>query len=381
MRVGATIFNQNALDWDRYEAEERGEPVSSRPERLDSEIFKEELEIARIADESGFDSVWTVEHHFTPYTMVTNPLQYLTYIAGITENVDLGTMVTVLPWHNPVRVAEDTVMLDAFLGEGREVILGCGRGLARREYAGLNIDQEEARGKYDESIVILKQLLTTGECSFDGKFYQLDNVRLRPQVERDISHYLWAAGGTPESVSIIAKHDVRQLIIPTNSLEISLQTARSYLSQRAEAGHGTSAYSRLALWTYVDDSQERAQEIAATYMPENSDTATRHYELAGDHLKDVKGYERYAAVQEQNRKDPELSRSQKYLSHPWGTPDRVIDRITELAETFGTEEITFVFKYGSMSMDTARNSMNLFAKEVLPALKELSPRPMELASI
>jgi len=77
----------------------------------------EEIELAKTADELGFDTVWTVEHHFTPYTMVPNPLQLLTYIAGVTENVDVGTMVVVLPWHNPVRVAEDVNMLDALLGE------------------------------------------------------------------------------------------------------------------------------------------------------------------------------------------------------------------------------------------------------------------------
>lgn len=85
MRIGATIFNQNYGDWDRYEAEERGEKVPSRPEKSDREIFREELNIARIADETGFDTLWTIEHHFTPYTMVTNPLQYLSYVAGITK--------------------------------------------------------------------------------------------------------------------------------------------------------------------------------------------------------------------------------------------------------------------------------------------------------
>jgi len=89
MRVGATIFNQNYLDWDRYEAEEQGKAVSKNAVRSDREIFNEEIDIARIADETGFDSLWTIEHHFTPYTMVTNPLQYLTYVAGITKRVDL----------------------------------------------------------------------------------------------------------------------------------------------------------------------------------------------------------------------------------------------------------------------------------------------------
>jgi alkanesulfonate monooxygenase SsuD/methylene tetrahydromethanopterin reductase-like flavin-dependent oxidoreductase (luciferase family) len=75
MRVGVAIFNQNYDDWDRYEAEERGATVPNEPARSDREVFNEELNLVRIADESGFDSVWTIEHHFSPYTMVTNPLQ------------------------------------------------------------------------------------------------------------------------------------------------------------------------------------------------------------------------------------------------------------------------------------------------------------------
>ncbi|MDH4148731.1 MAG: LLM class flavin-dependent oxidoreductase, partial [Acidimicrobiia bacterium] len=180
MRVGATIFNQNYGDWDRYEAEEKGGAVAARPAKSDREIFREELGIARVADEAGFDSLWTIEHHFTPYTMVTNPLQYLSYVAGVTERVDLGTMVVVLPWHNPVRVAEDTNMLDAFLGDGREVILGVGRGLGRREFGGLGIDQNESRSRFDESLQVLKQLLSTGECSYAGEHYQIEGLRLRP---------------------------------------------------------------------------------------------------------------------------------------------------------------------------------------------------------
>ena len=120
-------------------------------------------------------------------------------------------MVTVLPWHNPVRVAEDVNMLDAFLGAGREIICGVGRGLGRREYAGLGIDQAEARERFDESLQVLRQLLATGTCDFDGKHYQIHGLRLRPQPERDLSDNLWCAGGTDETVAIIARHNVRPL--------------------------------------------------------------------------------------------------------------------------------------------------------------------------
>ena len=375
MRVGATIFNQNYTDWDRYEAEELGKPVPRHAVRSDREIFNEEISIARIADQSGFDAVWTIEHHFTPYTMVTNPLQYLTYIAGITKQVDLGTMVTVLPWHNPVRVAEDVNMLDAFLGSGRNVICGVGRGLGRREYSGLGIDQNEARGRFDESLQVLRQLLATGQCDFDGEFYRIHGLHLRPQPERDLSANLWCAGGTAQTVEIIAKHGVRPLTIPTTSLDIALQSMRRYALLRQNAGHKPS-HTKLALWTYVAETKDEAQAGAQRYMVEYADSALRHYELLGTHLQNIKGYEAYGAQQDAMRKDPSPFRQGFYKSHPWGTPEQTIARATELASAFGTDEIMFVFKYGAMPMAAAEKSMRLFAKEVLPALKELRPEPL-----
>jgi alkanesulfonate monooxygenase SsuD/methylene tetrahydromethanopterin reductase-like flavin-dependent oxidoreductase (luciferase family) len=375
MRVGATIFNQNYNDWDRYEAEEQGKSVPRQAVRSDREIFKEEINIARLADESGFDSVWTIEHHFTPYTMVTNPLQYLTYVAGITRSVDLGTMVTVLPWHNPVRVAEDVNMLDAFLGADRDVICGVGRGLGRREYSGLGIDQNEARGRFDESLQVLTQLLATGQCDFDGEFYHIHGLHLRPQPEKDLSKNLWCAGGTEQTVEIIAKHGVRPLTIPTTSLDISLANMRRYSQLSQKAGHKPS-HTKLALWTYVAESNSAADAGAHRYMNEYADSALRHYELLGTHLGGIKGYEQYGAQQHALRNDASPFREGFYRSHPWGTPEQTIKRATELANAFGTDEIMFIFKYGSMPLAEAEKSMRLFAKEVMPALKELNPPPL-----
>jgi hypothetical protein len=66
-----------------------------------------------------------------------------------------------------------------------------------------------------------------------------------------------------------------------------------------------------------------------------------------------------------------------YDSHPWGTPDRVIARASELASAFGTNELMFIFKYGSMPIGEAEQSMRLFAREVMPALKALKPEPIQ----
>ena len=381
MRVGACIFNQNYSDWDRYEAEERGERVPARPRKSDREIFAEEINLARIADQTGFDALWTIEHHFTPYTMVTNPLQYLSYVAGITERVDLGTMVVVLPWHNPVRVAEDANMLDAFLGGKRDLILGVGRGLGRREFDGLNIDQNESRTRFDESLQVLKQLLSTGHCTFHGEHYHIDDLRLRPQLERDLSHNLWCAGGSPDSVAVIAENNVNPLVIPTTSLDLSLQVTRTYTDLRAQAGHAGGVNTKLALWTYVAETEDEARAGAERFMVEYADSALRHYELRGDHLSSVKGYERYGALQSMLSKDASPFLRGFFESHPWGTPDQTIARATELAHAFGTNEIMFIFKYGGMPIEEATKSMRLFAREVMPALKELSPAPLEPATV
>ncbi len=378
MRVGATIFCQNYADWDRYEAEERGEQVPSRPTTADRTIFHEEIDIAKRIDRLGFDSLWTIEHHFTPYTMVTNPLQLLTYFAGVTDNVDLGTMVVVLPWHNPVRVAEDIVMLDALLGD-RQVLAGVGRGLGRREYRGLSIDQNEARGRFDESVKILRELLRTGECTFHGEHFQVDNVRLRPQPEGDLSGSLYCAAGSPETMAVIAAEDIRPLMIPTTSLDLTLQGARHFMRLRDDAGLPPTD-TKLALWVYCAETEAEARAGAERYMVEYADSALRHYEMMGTHFDGIKGYEGYAERAAALRADPTPFLQGFFERHPWGTPDMVIERMSELAEQFGTSEIMGIFRYGGMGHDEAVRNLELFADQVLPEVRKLSPAPMSLTA-
>ncbi len=379
MRIGATIFCQNYADWDRYEAEERGDDVAARPATADRSIFYEEIEMAELADRLGFDSVWTIEHHFTPYTMVTNPLQLLSYLAGVTERVDLGTMVVVLPWHNPVRVAEDIVMLDALLGD-RQLLAGVGRGLGRREYGGLGIDQGEARGRFDESVLILKELLSTGRCTFHGEHYQVDDVRLRPQPQHDLSGSLYCAAGSPETMAIIAANNIRPLLIPTVSLDLTLQGARHFMKLREQAGFEV-CDTKLALWVYCAETEAEAQAGSYRYMAEYADSALRHYEMMGTHFEGLRGYEGYAERAAALRVDATPFVQGFYDRHPWGTPEMVIDKISGLAEQFGTSEVMCVFRYGGMSHAEAERSMQLFAEQVLPEVQRLSPAPIQLSTV
>jgi len=95
----------------------------------DRQFMREELGNCERAEPLGFDSVWVTEHHFDDYSISPDPCQVLSYIAGKTKHIKLGSMVIVVPWHDPVRLAEQISLLD-HVSNGR-YILGFGRGLAR----------------------------------------------------------------------------------------------------------------------------------------------------------------------------------------------------------------------------------------------------------
>ena len=110
--------------------------------QTDAEVYRNELALAARAEDDGFDSLWTPEHHFTDYMLTPIVSQFLSWVAGRTKRIKLGTMVTVLPWWEPIRVAESFTLLD-HLSEGR-AILGLGRGLGRVEFDAFRLNMNES---------------------------------------------------------------------------------------------------------------------------------------------------------------------------------------------------------------------------------------------
>src|SRR5690606_39171419 len=135
--------------------------------RSDREVYEKELALGDQAEALGFDSLWSVEHHFTDYTMCPDVVQFLSYFAGRTKNIQLGSAVIVLPWHDPVRVAEEVSMLDNMSG-GR-MILGIGRGLGRVEFEGFRLDMNQSRGRFVDYAQMLLEGLENGYVEFDGE--------------------------------------------------------------------------------------------------------------------------------------------------------------------------------------------------------------------
>ena len=162
--------------------------------RSDVAVYKEHLELGDLAEPLGFDSIFALEHHFTGYSMSPAPVQLLSYLAGRTKRVALGTAVIVLPWHDPIRVAESIALLDVLCG-GR-CLFGFGRGAASVEYAGFRIPMEEARPRFVESAQLIRLALSQPEFEWD----RANTTRSRaPRSVRDRSPIRSAASSSPRS--------------------------------------------------------------------------------------------------------------------------------------------------------------------------------------
>jgi alkanesulfonate monooxygenase SsuD/methylene tetrahydromethanopterin reductase-like flavin-dependent oxidoreductase (luciferase family) len=369
MRVGLTLYIQNYLDWDRFNALERGEDVPPLEPNTDASIWAEQIESALKVEDQGFDSIWVVEHHVSPYTMITNPIQALSFFAGATSRIDFGTMIVVLPWHNPLRVAEDMTMLQHML-RGRTPYIGVGRGLGRREFKALGIDMNNSSEMFSEAIDVIKLAITQEKFSYDGKHFQYENTTMRPRP-RDPQGLLDAmcfSWGSPTSAPIGARHGLKPLIIPQKAFDEYHADLAAFAQAAAEAGHQPSR-PRIHLHMYCHEDMAVAEEMAKKHIPEYLDSAGRNYELNSDHFGKLRGYEHYKQMAEGVNIQDMVG---AWISNcVWGTPEVCIEKIQALCDGFHPEEFMLTGRYGSMPHDVSQRSIDLFASEVLPAVQAI----------
>src|SRR2546422_582041 len=183
--------------------------------RTDREVYRQELRLADLAEPLGFESVWGVEHHFTDYTMCPDVLQFLTYMAGHTQRAQIGSMVVVLPWHDPMRAAEEISMLDN-ISDGR-LILGLGRGAGKVEFDGFRMAMDESRPRFVECAEMILTGLETGYCEYDGTYVKQPRAAIRPAPFKSFRGRTYAAAVSPDSLPIMARLGIGILIIPPKS--------------------------------------------------------------------------------------------------------------------------------------------------------------------
>jgi len=337
----------------------------------DKNVYKNDVRLAEMAEPLGFESVWTVEHHFTDYTMCPDPLQFLTYMAGRTSTVKLGTMVVVLPWHDPMRVAEQISMLDN-LSDGR-LILGLGRGAGRIEFDAFRQDMEDSRPRFIESAECVLTGLENGYCEYEGKFVHQPKAFIRPAPIASFKGRTYAAAVSPESVEIMAKLGIGLLVIPQKPWEIVEQEIANYKESYEQINGEAPPAPLIAGWTMCHENKKTAEEYARKYIGGYWQTVLDHYNFDTGHLKEQKGYEYYGKFAEMIEKTGVEGAIEYFMGlQTWGTPDMCYETITRNAERIGAEAYIGIFSYAGMPWQEAERNMTCFTNNVVPSLKSRS---------
>src|ERR1700726_4978331 len=173
--------------------------------------FKDFVEYNVEAEALGYHSTFVVEHHFTGFGQVSASLNLLTWVAARTKTLRLGTAVVVLPWHNPVLLAEEAATLD--LMSGGRLEFGVGKGYRHSEFAGFCIPYEEAEARFEEALqVIITAWTSNARFSHSGRFWQYEDIIVEPPTSQKPHPPVWIAAGRPDSIRSVAARGCKLLL-------------------------------------------------------------------------------------------------------------------------------------------------------------------------
>ncbi len=335
----------------------------------DGQVYQEEIRLARLAEELGFDAIWPVEHHFFDYSFCPDNIEFLAFVAGSTQNIKLGTAAVILPWNDPIRVAEKISMLDHLSG-GR-VRFGMGRGLSRREFKpfrGIELDQ--TRERFDEASLMIVEALETGYIEGDGKFYPQPRTEIRPRPEKSFKDRTYAVANSPDSIEACARMGGRMIMFAEKHWDRRMPAIEQHRKLFSELHDRDAPPVMVADFTFCHSDGEYAQKAAERYLSSYLSSLLEHYELMGSHLEETKGYQGYGEVAKYLRKHGFEKYVQAFLAaNAYGTPDQMIENFRARREVIGPFELATCFRFGGIPSEEAEASMRLFAKEVMPELK------------
>ena len=200
-----------------------------------SQGFREWIENNIEAEALGFHSTFVVEHHFTGFGQVSASLSLLTWLGAHTSTLRLGTAVLVLPWHNPVLLAEQAAPLD--LLSGGRLDFGVGKGYRYNEFAGFCVAMEEADARFDEALqVISKAFASDAPFSHKGHYWQYDNIVVEPPSAQRPHPPFWMGAGSERSVREVAKRGYNLLLGQYDRAEDLLRWVHQFRADVAARG-------------------------------------------------------------------------------------------------------------------------------------------------
>jgi probable F420-dependent oxidoreductase len=317
---------------------------SERPGAALGEGFHGFVEFNVEAEALGYCATFLVEHHFTGWNQVSATLQLLTWLAARTTTLRLGTAVLVLPWHNPVLLAEQAATLD--LMSGGRLDLGVGKGYRHTEFEGFGIPPEEAQARFDEALeVILKAWTTRERFSHEGRFWRFQNVVVEPPPKQLPHPPVWIGAGSPASIKRAAERAHNLILDQFASAEMLGERIALFQAETAARGRRYDPLHVVVARDMFVVDNEREKEAAI-----ERNNAVHARTLSVSRAPDCAGGSHilaYVHTAEQQRESPLI-----------GTPDEIVAKLQGLRAA-GVE-------YLMLNAAGSRANLRRFARDVMP---------------
>lgn len=315
----------------------------------DSVYYTEFADYVSEADALGFHSVFVVEHHFTGLNQISATIGLLSYLAARTERIRLGTGVTVLPWHNPVLLAEQIATLDILSG-GRADI-GVGKGYRPYEFKGFGISMEEAHERYEETLELMLKCWTSRErFSHESKRWSFTDIIVEPAPMQLPHPPVWVGATSEASIGGAARRGFNLLLdqwSPTDLLGRRLDLYASSCGADAPYDPGRVGVTRAVQLTATAEERERLLEKRARFVVDSgalhSVPARRSFGITEAEDHDLEGAARRIA----------------FDSSVVGSTAQVVAKLREL-QAAGVEYVLLA------ELSNSLEAIRTFAREVMP---------------
>ena len=334
-------------------------------ERMDAsadmrDVARHTLEMVQMAERAGFTTVWAAEHHALEMTIAPNPFQILTWWAGHTDSIRLGTAVAVAAYWHPINLAGEAAMLDLISGGRLE--FGIGSGAYQREFDRMHPGLKQSDGwRYMHEMLPALKALWAGDYEHDGEFWSFPTSTSVPKPLQQPHPPIWVAARSPITFDYAVANDCNVMSWPLTRPFSEAELYRQQLDE-ALAAHPAAARPTFAMMRHTAVYADQAGRDAAIAAIQG---VLGQFENLFRNLGDVhNGFPKripLAELAEREQYDPGMLEQNLMF----GSPDQVIEKL-RLYETLGVDEFIYYASMG-LGQKQQKQSLELFCSEVMPA--------------
>lgn len=331
-----------------------GGALATDGQSSDSQSYADFVDYVCEAETLGFESVFVVEHHFTGLGQISATLSFLAYLAARTSRIRLGTAVTVLPWHNPVLLAEQIATLDVLSG-GRADI-GVGKGYRNYEFEGFNMPPAEAAQRFEETLeFVLNAWKAPDRFSHEGPFWKFNNIVVEPAPVQRPHPPVWVGANSINSIERTAKRGLNLLLAqgaPPADIEERIEIyRRASLSAGRAFDPKNIGVARSIVLTHSEAEREAAFESRVNFILESQALKSTSTNIGGS----LGSVERMQANEDDH---PAIARQMVEEFAIIGSADEIIAKLHDL-KARGVEYVLLC------DTEPTKKTLRDFAREVM----------------